>query len=207
MVSTDSNDTGITQLHQGDTSSEVKLVVHNQCSDFELISPAYFGRNVMWHAQPDQKVDVNNETRASIGIDIDKRGPASALIYRLQRKRHLESNDQSNTDNTLTRDTTSIQLLVIWGINYEHGFSMRTLLIKHSITITWNDDTLEKLYSMYLDLLRADHIIENTWLLDNTTVLMTTSKWKEEDHTIEITVSEGARKNDSMDPLYVSTVM
>jgi hypothetical protein len=182
------------------------VLIHNQCSDFELVSPIYFGCNVIWFGSPDQKVDANTMTRTSFGKHAIKRKFASVLMYRLQRKRRIEINDQFNEGSTYTEDTsTCLQLLLIWGYNDAYGFSGRALLIKHSNIITWNEDTLEKLHSMHLSLCRNDIIIEDTWLLDNTTVLMTTSNWKGAGD--EITISEGIRKDDSMEPLWVSSNM
>jgi hypothetical protein len=102
---------------------------------------------------------------------------------------------------------TSLQLLVIWRSDDVSKFSARALLIKHSNTITWDEDTLEKLYFMYLALCRDDNTVEDTWLLDDTTVLMTASKLKTENRTIEITISEGIRKDSTIEPLWVSLNM
>jgi hypothetical protein len=213
------------------------VLVHNQCSDFELVSPAYFGRNVIWHIPPDQKVTANTMTKTSFGRNIVETEFASALVYKLQRKKRPGSNDQSNADSTSAEDTLiNLQLLVIWKSNDECSFSVRALLIKHSNIITWDEGTLEKLHSMYLALLNkgllidtsavfeeassvvseedssivfeADpFVVEDTWLLDDVTVLITASKWKEENREIEITISEGTRKDDSMEPLWVSSNM
>jgi hypothetical protein len=181
------------------------VLVHNQCSDFELVSPVYFGHNVIWHIPPDQKVDTNATTRANFRRDIDKIEFASALMYKLQRKKRLRSNDQSNADGTSTEDTlTSLQLLVICGSEFGYVFSTRVLLVKHSKTITWSEDTLEKLHSMHSALLNDDEITD-TWLLDDVTVLMTTSKLGEERRTVEITISEETRKDGTVEPLWVSS--
>jgi hypothetical protein len=174
------------------------VLVHNQCSDFELVSPAYFGRNAIWIRSSDQKVDTNAMTRASFGKEIFKDKFASVLIYKLQRKGRLKSNDQSNVDSAFTEDSST-------SFN-RTGYSVRALLIKHGNIIDWNEDTLEKLHSMYHALCRDDEI-EDTWLLDDATVLMTTSKWKKDSHAFEITISEGIRKDDSMGPLWVSSNM
>jgi hypothetical protein len=180
------------------------ILVHNQCSDFELVSPVYFGYNAIWHIPPDQKVDANTVTRASFGRNIAKDESASALIYKLQRKKCLESNDQFDGDSTFTEDTsTSLRLLVIWKSDDWLRSSVRALLIKHSNTITWNEDTLEKLHSMYIGLLRDDDIVKDIWLLDDATVLMTKSDWRIQDHATKITISEGAKENNSMEPLCV----
>jgi hypothetical protein len=59
---------------------------------------------------------------------------------------------------------------------------------------------------MYLALLRDGPLSEDTWLSDDKTMLMTTSKWKV-GLTTEITISEGTRKDDTMEPLWVSSNM
>jgi hypothetical protein len=143
-------------------------------------------------------------TSASFRIDINEYRFESALLYKLQRKKGPKSNDQSNVDSTFTEDTsTSLQLLVIW----KSKSSVRALLIKHSNTIAWNEDTLEKSRSMHLALLRDNLIVKDIWLLDNATVLMTTSKRERASCVFEITVSEGVRENDTMEPLWVSSNM
>jgi hypothetical protein len=163
------------------------------------VSPAYFGRNAIWHIPPEQKVDADAITRASFAKDIAKDEFESALIYRLQRRKNFEP----NADNT----STSLQLLIIWGYNIksENRLFVRVLLIKHSNTITWNEDTLERLHSMHLALLRNDHVVRDTWLLDDVTVLITTLKWKKEIDTTEITITEEAREGDYMEPLWVQS--
>jgi hypothetical protein len=198
-----------------------------------LVSPTYVGHNAIWIKPPGQNVDVNTTIKASFGRDINEYEFESALIYKLQRKKRLESNDQSNEDDTSIEDTsTSIQLLVMWGSDNWHSLHIRALLIKHSSTVTWNEDTLEKLHSMHLALLnkvppidisgmpRVDYsiednsfieedrlIVEDTWLLDDAKVLMTTSKWKQNSSTFEIVISEGTREDGTMEPLWVSLNM
>jgi hypothetical protein len=181
------------------------ILVHNQCSDFELVSPVYFGHNSIWIKSPSQKVDINAATEASLGRDTTKDEFASALLYKLQRKKRFESNDQSNTDSTSTKDTsTSLQLLVIWRSTDKSKVSLRALLIKHSNVFTWSKDTLVKLHSMHLSLLSDDCVVRDTWLLDNVTVLSTMLRLKEVKHIIEIIIiSEGAREDDSKEPLWV----
>jgi hypothetical protein len=178
----------------------LSVLVHNQCSDFELISPAYFGSDIIWHIPPDQKVDANTMTRASFGKNAIKGEFASVLTYKLQRKGSLES----NADNTLTNH----RLLVIWRSDNRYDFSVRVLLIKHDNTITLGKDKLEKLDYSSLDPLRDDCIIKNTWVLNDATVLMTTSKWEKQIRKIKIIISKGTKKdNDSMAPLRISSNM
>jgi stalled ribosome rescue protein Dom34 len=154
-------------------------------------------------------VDDNAETRASFGAEEIKDEYESALIYKLQKKKkHIESNDQSNVDSTFTDDiSTSLQLLLIWRYDNVHKCSSRARLIKHSITITWDEDTLEKVHSIHLALLRSVPIIKDTWLLDDTTILMTASEWEDYSQTFEITISEGTKEDSAMGPLWVSSNM
>jgi hypothetical protein len=144
-------------------------------------------------------VDVNVTTRAIFGKDVIKRKFASVLIYRLQRKDNLKS----NVDNA----SMSPQLLIIWRSDNRSEYSVRVLLIIHDNTITLNEDKLRELDYPHLTLLRNDCIIKNIWILDNTTALMTTSRWEKQIRTVEITISKGARKDNSIEPLCVSSNM
>jgi hypothetical protein len=179
------------------------IFVHNQCSDFELVSPVYFGYNTIWLRYPNQKVDINTTIEISFGRDVSKDEFAGALIYKLRKRRCFEFNDQSNVNSALTEDTpTSIQLLIMWRFNNKSEVSLCAQLIKHSNVITWNEYILENLYSTHLGLLRDDRVVKDTWRLDDATVLMTTSRW-EMSSTIDITISEGTREYGSMEPIWV----
>jgi hypothetical protein len=147
-------------------------------------------------------------TRVGFGEELFKPEFSSALLYKLQKKESLEFNDQSNADSIFAEDTsTNVQLLIIWRYNNECEVCVRSLLVKHSNIITWDEDTLDKLYSMYLFLCKDDNIIEDTWLLNDATVLITTSKWKGESREFEIIISEGTRKDGTMEPLWISLDM
>jgi hypothetical protein len=184
------------------------VIIRNQCSNFELASPAYFGYHTIWNIQPDQKGDVNAMISASFVKEAVKREFENALIYKLQKKKSIESGSQSKMDNTSTEDTsTSIQLLVIWKSDNSHEFPVRALLIKHNNTTTWCEDTLEKLHSMYPFLFKDNPTAKDTWLLDDATVLMIMLKWEKQTRTIKIAISDGTRDDDSMGPLWVPSNM
>jgi hypothetical protein len=157
---------------------------------------------------PGQRVDANTMTKASFGKNTVEREFESALIYRLQRKESLESNDQFKIDSIFPEDTSiNPQLLVIWRPDNRYDFSACVLLIKHSNTTTLSEDELKKLDYPPLVLFRNNRIIENTWLLDDATVLMTTSRWEKQIRKIEITISRGTRKNSCMKPLRIPSDM
>jgi hypothetical protein len=164
------------------------VIIRNQCSNFELASPAYFGYHTIWNIQPDQKGDVNAMISASFVKEAVKREFENALIYKLQKKKN-------------------IQLLVIWKSDNSHEFPVRALLIKHNNTTTWCEDTLEKLHSMYPFLFKDNPTAKDTWLLDDATVLMIMLKWEKQTRTIKIAISDGTRDDDSMGPLWVPSNM
>jgi hypothetical protein len=163
------------------------VLIHNRCSDFELVSPIYFGYDVIWYIPPSQKVDTNTTSRIGFRKNSIKYDFTAALIYRLQRK------DRLNVDDT------NLRLLIVWRINDSHDFYVNAMLIKQSYTVTWDEDRLKK----YLALYKYHRIIEDTWLLDDTTVLSTTSKWGEIGRKAEITISKGMKRDNSIEPLYI----
>jgi hypothetical protein len=156
-------------------------------------------------------MDANTMTRASFGKSITNDDFVGVLIYKLQRKSGLES----NVGNTSKEESsTSVQLLVILERKSWCGFSVRALLIEHSNTIAWDEDKLRELYSMRYALLNKCHLTENNdvirkyliedmWLLDDTTVLMTTSKQCRVNYVFEIAIYEGTKKDDTMEPLWI----
>jgi hypothetical protein len=148
-------------------------------------------------------VNANTVASAILGRGIAKDEFSGALIYKLQRK-SIESDSQSNADNT--KDTsTSIQLLIMWRSIEKDELFLHALLIKHSNTITWDEDKLKKLHSMHLDLLGNDNVVKDTWLLDDVTVLRTVLRWKYGRRMTEITISEETREDDSKEPLWISS--
>jgi hypothetical protein len=136
-------------------------------------------------------------TRASFTTDILKIQFESALIYKLQRKKNLES----NVDNT--KDTsTNIQLLVIWRVRNFFDSYVDVILVKHSNAIIWDENKLMRLCPMHHIIHKYNGIIKDTWILDDAAMLMTTLEL-EEGCSIEITISEGIRNEKTRVPLRV----
>jgi hypothetical protein len=149
--------------------------------------------------------------RASFGRDVKEMEFTGALIYKIRRKNHRESNDQAGDDDKSTEDPlASVRLLITWGPgdrhkNNRYRFSVCARLIKHNNTITWDEDMIEKLHSMHCVRLKNGHNSRNTWVLDDGIVIMTRSHWKEENHAFEIIISGGANENGCMKPLRISS--
>jgi hypothetical protein len=168
--------------------------VHNQCSDFELISPTYFGHNAIWHTPPNQKVDANTMRSAILGRDVTKSKFAGALIYRLQKK-----HSEPSVDN-IKRISVGFQLLVMWGLNTRrrndrYNVSACAMLIKNSNAMTWGEDKLRRLYSMHRARLDNEHNTKSVWLLSDVIVMITKAKWINKNYVFEIAISEGTKED------------
>jgi hypothetical protein len=89
----------------------VKLNIHNQCLNVDLVSPAYV--TCGWldcHRVPGHQVYVGDTMRSGFIIKSDNES-SGALMYKLQRKR-------SHASAEIDKDTSSTaQLLVVWRIS------------------------------------------------------------------------------------------
>jgi hypothetical protein len=67
-------------------------------------SPVYFVHNAIWHIPPDQKANANTMTRVVFAKEAAKSEFVNALIYKLQKKKNIESGSQSNMVSISTED-------------------------------------------------------------------------------------------------------
>jgi hypothetical protein len=134
-------------------------------------------------------MDPNTMTNVAFRKDIIGNGFTTALVYKLQKKKHPESNMDNTKENHY--------LFITWNVCNSYDFSVNALLITHSNTVTWNEDKLNKLHTTYYALRKHGPIIEHTWRLDDTTAFTTTLKWQL-DLTTEITISERTSKDNSI---------
>jgi hypothetical protein len=203
MELTDSSDPKSTQSLQNDVPSEVKLIIHNQSTSIELTSPAHAGLYATCYLLPDQNVDVGSTTQVSFGIDPDWWWWATGvLMYKLQGK----NTDQSNEDvMSSEEETTCIQLVIVWKVNSSKEFSAASYLLEHSEECVWNKHWLLSLRKHY-KLTNIQHsTIEDTWLVYDNTVLMTSLNMthEEECYKLEITISEASISDDTLRPRYI----
>jgi hypothetical protein len=142
MISLYINGTNVTQSHQDDSLSEVKLIIHNQFPGVELVSPVCPGDGATCYLSPDQRVDVGSTMQAGFAIGLPQSKSIGALMYKLQRK----NTDQSNEGHTSgTSKVTCIQLVMIWKINGSKEFRVVLRLIEHDKGRVWDRDKLMKL--------------------------------------------------------------
>jgi hypothetical protein len=123
-------------------------------------------------------------------------------MYRLQRKNVDQSNEE---DISSEEEATCIQLVMIWEIDSPKEFHVDSYLIEHDKGHVWNGDRLMKLASKY-ELVDIRHsLIEDTYLMHDNTVLMTSwnTTHEEERYKLEMTISEASIKDDSRRPWYI----
>jgi hypothetical protein len=177
----------------------IKLNIHNQCLNVDLISPTYITHHRLeCHRPPDYKVCAGNTTKSGFIIES---GYASygILIYRLQKKQSHESNE-------IDKGTASAaHLLVVWKFSKFNELYADVLLARYDKRFNWDRDDLEFLYNKNDSQFRLcpDSATE-TWLLDDNTVLITAFKIMNEDHILDITVSEVEGDNGTWMPVHVN---
>src|SRR5690606_10282270 len=128
-----------------------------------------------WYLSPDQRVDVGSTAQVGFNIDSSQKESIGVLMYKLQRK----STDQPN------EEATCIQLVIIWKVNSCREFLAVSFLIEHSKSDVLHEYKLMEL-DKYYKLFDVQYgIIEDTWLMHDNTVLMTS---------VNVTCEEGCYK-------------
>jgi hypothetical protein len=177
-----------------------KLNIHNQCLNVDLVSPTYAtGIEIELYRLPDHKVCAGNTTRSSFIIceyifpvrraNFDIYG---ILIYRLQRKELNESTEVSEDM------SSAAHLLVVWEVSESDELYADVLLVEYAKGFDWNEDGLKDFYrkSFHRSRLCPASTTE-TWPLDDNVALMTAFEIMNEECTLNITISEVERDNDT----------
>jgi hypothetical protein len=77
---------------QNDLPSEVKLMIHHQFPNIELVSPMYAGEGVVRYLLPDQNIDTGSTIEAYFSTDLNQDESISILMCKLERKDNDEIN-------------------------------------------------------------------------------------------------------------------
>jgi hypothetical protein len=174
----------------------MKLNIHNQCSNVDLVSPTCvaFG-GLERHRPPNYKVCPGDTMSSAFVIEREKRTSASAtesavvpvgaLICRLQKK-------QTDEFTGICEDTSSIvYLLVFWGISKYGALHADILLVEYDKILDWSKSDLGRLHNNNTDQFKwFPYSVAKTWLLDDNTGLMTKSEFVSEHYILDITISE-----------------
>jgi hypothetical protein len=186
-----------------------RMIIHNQCSKINLVSPIYFGNGAVCPKLSDQQIDVNAKTRVCFEINATQDDFEGALLYKVQR--HVKSDDQHNMNILTTEinenDAKCIQMLTAWKVE-DFRLSVLLALIEHTKKFTWNRVKLKKLYYENRRWLkRYVSTTLDTWSMDNNVALKTTFKvrYLEGNFYLSISISEGENDGYAVRPIWTNT--
>jgi hypothetical protein len=151
------------------SQSIMKVYIHNQCSNVDLVSPTYInGDGLKCYRPPDYKVCTGDTMRLGFIIKSDSMS-YGALIYKLQRRQSHESTEICEDASSAT------QLLVVWESSKFEGSHVNVLLVEYEKRFSWNEDELGNLYNKNRSWFKKySGTISDTWFLDDNMTLKTT---------------------------------
>jgi hypothetical protein len=185
--------------------STIKLNIHNQCLNVDLVSPTYITyEQSEFHRAPDYKICAGNTMLSAFAIDdydfaIEPNETSyGVLIYRLQRKQSHESTEMSQST------SRAAHLLVVWRILNYKELGADVLLVEHGKKFIWSKNDLRKLYDKNTGRFRwFSYSATETWSLDDDVALMITSEIMDEDLVLDITISEVEERNYARIPAHI----
>jgi hypothetical protein len=197
------HDVDTTQQRQNDIPSKIKLIVHNQCPDIELISPVYASNGATCYLSSDQRADVGSKMQADFSIHPGHKEAIGILMYKLERKSTYQSNDNIIPSED---ELSCTQLVMIWKVYKSGKFHVYSAPIEHDRCRVWDRDSMMKLAESYelFDVIHSP--VKHTWLTHNNNALLMTSLdviRKEECYKLEMTISEGNIKDYTWKPRYI----
>jgi hypothetical protein len=185
--------------------SPTSIIIHNQCLSIELISTVYFSNGAVCPKLSDQLLDVKTAMKILFEINTTQDEFEGALLYKLQRNLR----DQYSMDTLATRDNENeakyVYMLLTWEVKDSKPF-VHVVLVEHTNKFIWNEDRLKKLYYGNRGRIeKYNDTISDTWLMDDSMVLKTTSKVRGLKGNFELTISisEEERNDYAIRPLCV----
>jgi hypothetical protein len=177
----------------------VKLNIHNQCLNVDLVSLTYvIDGEVEHHRPPDYKICSSSIMKSGFIIKSDDVS-YGALTYRLQRKQTYESTEVSEDASNATR------LLVVWRISKSKELYADVLLIEYDKGFDWEKDNLEELYHKNSNRFRlCPDATTETWSLDANTTLTTAFEITNENNLLNMTITEVRRYNSARMTIHVN---
>jgi hypothetical protein len=175
----------------------VKLIIHNQCSNIDLISPAYTTNySSECYRTPDHEVFAGNTMSSSFTIGSDDVF-YGILIYKLQR-RQLQGSIEIDEIASST-----VHLLVVWRATEPKELYADVMLVEHDKGFDWNNNKLNELYYRSTNQFRLRHNFAiETWLLDDNTSLMTTFEILN-GQILRLTISEAKKDSNGRVPAHI----
>jgi hypothetical protein len=168
--------------------STVSLNIHNRCQAINLASPVYFMHGGRWDVIPDQEIDGNAVMRNHLELEPGQDMLGGALVYRVQTKQCTEY-DKIDQD-----ESKHIWLLVAWRGEYAKGLHVHALLIEHNKKL--DEDRLRRLHRKHWHLFDTQaNSTRGNWMLDDTTMLVTTIRETNGGYRWDIFISERTKHN------------
>jgi hypothetical protein len=182
-----------TKRRRRNSAPLIELVIHNQCSDIELVSPLYYSNGAECHLPSDQRIDAGSTMQTYLIIDLLQSEFICALMYRLERKDTDEINE-----------ATCTQLTMIWKVDKFKRFHLVPHLIEHDKGRVWDKYKQTRLAQECTLSSTPSDFIEDTWLIYNDVVLIIRMNvtYETECHKLEVTISETTIKYDTQRPWY-----
>jgi hypothetical protein len=163
-----------------------KLDIHNQCLNIDLVSPTYItDYRLECHRPPDYKVYTGNTMRSGFIVYSPCQKPSGILICKLQKRPSHESAEIGEGT------SSTIHLLVVWGISKYKNLYVDVLLVKHDKGFDWNENDLRELCYKNINRFRlCPNSVTEIWSLYDDTTLATISEIMNEGQLLNIIISE-----------------
>jgi hypothetical protein len=188
----------------------MNMIVRNQYSDIELVSPVYFCNRGSYNEYTVERTGIGAVIKIGFSFGLDKL-PGGILMYGVQRKGNIESDHQFSTDATsieAVEDTSKItRLLVAWKIEHFGEPKVYIVLVEHDSELEWNEDKQAKLYDKVNEqFTRRCNPSRYTWLVSDNIVLETTYKLAQKEALeLETTISKGIKDCSARPALRIDT--
>jgi hypothetical protein len=174
----------------------MKVNIHNQRSDFVLMSGGYFINNARWIEYPDKEVYAADMMSADLLPLLSTF--ECGLTYVLQRN-DVKPGEQLKE--------TRIRLFVAWKSEGYKKFCVFVQLIECNKQSCWDILKIEECYQRYASQLSTyTDLIRDTWLIHDGTVLMTELDldFTQRDDVLNITLSEGIKDECTKKPEWIN---
>jgi hypothetical protein len=174
----------------------MKVNVHNQCSDFNLVDQKHFNYCAGWDEHHVEKVDASN----MMSIDLKPLMAAfeGALICKLQ-KNIIKSDDQLESPYLL--------FFIAWKSGGYKKYHVVLKLIECDKTFHWDKFKPEEYFQKHANQFSTyTGPIKETWLINDNTVLMTKLEidFTKRDGALNITISDSSRDEHTKLPEWIN---
>jgi hypothetical protein len=181
------------------------ITIYNQHPGLELTSPVYDSNGITHHVSHNQQAGTDNTVEASFGIDFKKGNFRGSLLYKLQRKNAIRTDNRPNSSITFIEDTIpNVYLFVTWFVSSNYrGFHV--FLVEFTTDFTWDDD---KLWRMFWKYNRPSYLYHLTdliiWSMSDGTFIRTKRNVRQElAYELDLIISEVTWQYSTMSPLRI----